>query len=76
VPGHSFCDISFQNRDGFYTRKWEIRRSAVGSEGMRKEVIAMIAARKKRADERKEKTPFTRCSVVYIVMVSHTTCQK
>jgi hypothetical protein len=44
----------------------------VGSEGMRKEVIAMIVARQKRAEERKEKTPFMRWSVVYMVMVRHT----
>jgi hypothetical protein len=43
----------------------------VGSEGMRKEVIAMIVARQKRAEERKEKTPFTRWIVVYMVMVRH-----
>jgi hypothetical protein len=70
VPGRSFCHISFQNKDWFYTRKLEIRRSAAGSEGMRKEVIAMIVARKKRAEERKEKTPFTRWRVVCMVMVS------
>lgn len=36
----------------------------MGFEGIRNEVSAMQAARAKSADERKEDTPFRRCSVV------------
>jgi hypothetical protein len=41
----------------------------VGFEGMRKEVIAMIVARQNRAEDKKEKTPFMRWSVVYMMVV-------
>jgi hypothetical protein len=45
----------------------------VGFKGMRKEVMAMQAARAKRADERKEETPFRRWSVVYILSTTRST---
>ena len=49
-----------------YTLQFVTRRFVDGSEGIKYEVRAMHAARTKRTVVRKEKTPFTRCTVVCI----------
>jgi hypothetical protein len=68
-----FLPLTIDIRIVNYAWKSDTRTLVIGSDGIRKEVIAIHPARAKITVVRNEKTPFNRCTVVYIFPVADKT---